>query len=244
MTVRWVEHRIPQAVTEPPKPDVTSPEWVEWFERSVWDGAPAAAEPTPEPPPLVPAAVRAPAPARASYPRPPTAVLAAACVVALALLALVVVAGWWWAGRDEPDPNPQARQVDGRSRQHAPAPPVPVTVGERHTQVRVLASGDLVVEDWVRKPGGSLTHRMYELNGALESTGSRGLVRLEPVAMPASSDRTISVVGATVLSLACAPTSGDVPVPCGEDAGPRGWHLVGPAATPDAEVLVQVDLPS
>ncbi len=242
MTPKWVEHRIPQATrTPPPKPDVTAPEWVAWFERSMRDAAPAESlAPRPDRLPVpVPEPVALPAPA--SYPGPSTGTVVAACVAVMAIMTLLVGAGWWWAGRGEPHAKPLARQVDSRSRQHPP-PPVPVPIGSRHTQVRVLASGDLVVEDWLRKPGGSLVHRKYELADALESTGSRGLVRLEPVDVGRSSDRTISVVGATVLALACLPSAAEVPVPCGADAGVRGWRLVGPAATPDAEVLVQLDL--
>jgi hypothetical protein len=109
--------------------------------------------------------------------------------------------------------------------------------------VRVLTSGDLAVQEWLRKPSGAVEYDKYQLTGALERSGSRALARLDPVDLGRSTDRTIDVVGGTVLSLACTSDAQDVPVPCGADAGDLGWRVVGPAATPDAEVLVQLDLP-
>ena len=58
---------------------------------------------------------------------------------------------------------------------------------------------------------------------------------------PAS--QTVDFVGATVLSLACTPLVGDaLPVPCGADAGVKGWRVVRPAGLGDVQVMAQLDL--
>ena len=106
----------------------------------------------------------------------------------------------------------------------------------------MLASGDLEVQEWHRSPDGFGRVRAYRLTGALQRAGNRALASLRPAHLGAEHRATIAVVGAKVLALACAPSSEDVPVPCGAEAGAEGWRLVGPAATPDAEVLVQLDL--
>ena len=55
--------------------------------------------------------------------------------------------------------------------------------------------------------------------------------------------QTVDFVGATVLSLACTPLVGDaLPVPCGADAGVKGWRVVRPAGLGDVQVMAQLDL--
>lgn len=234
--------RVPEPADVPAeRPDVTTDAWVGWFERSLRE-VPEEPEPVvfvpPEPGPM---SLPAPTPAPRVVSEPPrrlSRLLGVAAVVVLALL----LGTWWWTGRGDPEPTPRARQVEAPSRGQAPPVPVALPVNGRHTEVRVLASGDLAVQEWLRRPSGSVVYDAYRLTGALERSGTRALARLEPVELGRSTDRTIDVVGGTVLALACTTPSQDVPVPCGADAGDQGWRLVGPAATSDAEVLVQLDL--
>jgi hypothetical protein len=268
MRPTWVEHRVAQARRPLEKPDVTTPDWVAWFERSMLE------EPRPKVARDVTAARvdvrRLPGPAPVGTAAEPVYVrplLAPDLLVMAALVVLLVLAGWWWNHRGEPDPAAPVRRVDAPSRAHVPSAPVPLPAGARHTQVLVTATGDLEVEVWQRSGGGltslGLTppeggrvsglvvvdgkrrdYVRYRLAGALERAGTRALARLPSLAAGgAPTVETIAFSDATVLSLACASsTGGGVPVPCGTDAGAEGWKVVG--AGPGAEVLVQLDLPS
>jgi hypothetical protein len=269
MTPTWVEHRVAQARRPPEKPDVTAPDWVAWFERSMLD------EPGPEPPtpapvaaPAVPPTPAAPVPAEATAERVDLPrMLAPDLVVIAVLVALLVLGGWWWNQRDESDPATQVRRVDAPSRTQVPSAPVSLPSGGRHTQVVVTGNGSLEVQVWQRSRDGltslgltppeggrvsglvvvdgkSRDYVRYRLAGALERAGTRALARLPSLAVGgAPSVETIAFSGATVLSLACVPTTGGaVPVPCGTDSGAQGWQVVG--AGPGSEVLVQLDLPS
>ncbi len=147
----------------------------------------------------------------------------------------------------EPDPATKVRRVDAPSRTQVPSAPVSLPAGGRHTQVVVTAAGDLEVQVWQRSrdgltslgltppEGGRVSglvvvdgknrdYVRYRLAGGLERTGTRALARLPSLtAGGAPTAETIAFTGATVLSLACvSPTSGDVPVPCGTDAGAGG----------------------
>ena len=94
-------------------------------------------------------------------------------------------------------------------------------------------------------PAGATLYLRYRLSGALElSDDDRALARATSVTFgeePAS--QTVDFVGATVLSLACTPLVGDaLPVPCGADAGRKGWRVVRPAGLGDVQVMAQLDL--
>ncbi len=94
---------------------------------------------------------------------------------------------------------------------------------------------------------GTTLYLHYWLSGALERTGTRALARVTSVTLmddaPVGS-HTIDFVGATVLSLACTPTSGGgIPVPCGAEAGAMGWRVVAPAELgADVQVMAQIDI--
>jgi hypothetical protein len=203
-----------------------------------------------------------------------------------AALVLVLAAGvWWWGSRSDPDPTDRARAVSAAA---APRSPVALPSDGEHVLIRVLQSGDLGVEQWVRHtdalgtlmiapPAGISVHDLsvvagsrpveaptsldgateisfparstlylsYRLSGALElSDDNRALARVISVALgDQPGQQTVDFVGATVLSLACAPTSGDAtPVPCGADAGSKGWRVVPPAGVGDVQVMAQLDL--
>ncbi len=104
----------------------------------------------------------------------------------------------------------------------------------------------LVPTDVSFLPGTTL-YLHYWLSGALERSGTRALARVTSVTLmddaPVGS-HTIDFVGATVLSLACSATSGsDVPVPCGSEAGAKGWQVVSPAELgADVQVMAQIDI--
>ncbi len=94
-------------------------------------------------------------------------------------------------------------------------------------------------------PAESTLYLSYRLSGALElSDDNRALARVISVALGDQPGvQTVDFVGATVLSLACAPTAGDATsVPCGADAGAKGWRVVPPAGVGDVQVMAQLDL--
>ena len=105
----------------------------------------------------------------------------------------------------------------------------------------------LLVPTEVSFSPGTTLYLHYWLSGALERSGTRALARATSVTLmddvPASS-QTIDFVGATVLSLACTATSGgDVPVPCGAEAGAKGWQVVSPVELgADVQVMAQIDI--
>ncbi len=165
-----------------------------------------------------------------------------------------MLGAWWWNQRGEPEPATTVRRVEASSRTQVPPAPVSLPAGGRHTQVQVLATGDLEVQVWQRSrvgltslgltppeggrvsglvvvDGKSRDYVRYRLAGALERSGTRALARLPSCGGRRSAEReTIAFTGATVLALACVPTTGgDVPVPCGTDAGAQGWQVVGAA---------------
>ena len=287
----WVEHRIPQSVRSPSgdRPDVTTRAWIRWAEaRMRQERALVADEPVagPEWVPddressvslVEPVDSVEPAEAR------PTPIL----VGVAAVLVLVLAAGvWWWGSRSDPDPTDRARAVSAA--ESAPRSPVALPVDGAHALIRVLDSGDLGVEQWVRRadgigtlmlappdgsrvhdlsvvagsrpveaptsldgateisfPAGSTLYLSYRLSGALElNDDNRALARVISVALgDQPSLQTVDFVGATILSLACAPRSGDAtPVPCGADAGSEGWRVVPPPGVGDVQVMAQLDL--
>ena len=74
-------------------------------------------------------------------------------VSAAAALVLVLAAGvWWWGSRSDPDPTDRARTVSAA--ESAPRSPVALPVDGEHALIRVLDSGDLGVEQWVRRADG------------------------------------------------------------------------------------------
>jgi hypothetical protein len=170
--------------------------------------------------------------------RRPVAGLVAAAVALVAALA----GGWWWLGQPDADPDDQARTVAAGSTAGPPPSPVRLSPGGAHTVVRVLPSGDLAVRQWVRSRG-ETSYRHHRVSGALElSDDNRALARL-PQVVSGKGPQTIDFVGATVLSLACTPLDGDaLPVPCGADAGVKGWRVVRPAGLGDVLVMAQLDL--
>ena len=178
------------------RPDVTTEAWVGWFERSLREEPveseplePVAVlepspppEPEPEPVPehpLVPELVTEAPPAtapEASASPPEPARRTGVLVGAAAAVVLALVAGtWWWHGPQRA--RPDAARPAGRGVQPSEAPPVPVALpaGGRHTEVRVLASGDLDVQEWLRSPDGSVAYDRYRLTGALQRNGTRAL---------------------------------------------------------------------
>ena len=160
----------------------------------------------------------------------------------VALVLLLAAATWWWLGQPAERPDGQARSVAVLSTTGPPPSPVRLSAGEGHTVVRVLASGDVTVQQWVRSRG-ETRYREARLSGALELSGdNRALARL-PQIVSGRGTQTVDFVGATVLSLACTPLIGDaLPVPCGADAGVKGWRVVRPAGLGDVEVMAQLDL--
>jgi hypothetical protein len=203
----------------------------------------------------LPTKVRRPQPERESLERLAARrhrrVIAGFLAVAVALVAVLTAGTWWWVGRLDGGSSAQLRSVANESR--TPAAPVPLPADGEHTVVRVHDSGDLEVEQWVRRPTG-ITHLAlampegvqvtdlsmsrgsrqvgvpsdlakptevsllpgttlylhYWLSGALERSGSRALARatsLNLIDDAPAGVQTIDFVGATVLSLACMPTS-------------------------------------
>ena len=236
------------------RPDVTTPSWVAWFERSMLD------EPRRRRAGAAEARACRARPSRRSPPRsrPETSPWTVRRRAAPGLLVIAaqspprgrgplvlwpcVLGAWWWQHRGEPDPAAQAKRVDAPSRTQVPSAPVSLPAGGRHTQVVVTATGDLEVQVWQRSRDGSVAYVRYRLAGALERAGTRALARLPAPGGRSTPTATIAFTGATVLSLACVPTTGgEVPVPCGTDAGAGSWQLVGPER-PGSEVLVQLDL--
>ena len=153
----WVEHSIPQAVRAPSgdRPDVTTRAWIRWAEAQMrQERALVAEEPVAEPmwvpddresavslvepvDPVEPAEAR----------RTPILVGVAAALV------LVLAAGvWWWGSRSDTDPTDRARAVSAAGT--APRSPVALPADGEHTLIRVLDSGDLGVEQWVRRADG------------------------------------------------------------------------------------------
>ena len=109
----------------------------------------------------------------------------------------------------------------------------------------VEAPTSLAAPTEITFPAGETLYLHYRLSGALElSDDDRALARATSVTFgeePAS--QTVDFVGATVLSLACTPLVGDaLPVPCGADAGVKGWRVVRPAGLGDVQVMAQLDL--
>ncbi len=104
----------------------------------------------------------------------------------------------------------------------------------------------LVPTDVSFLPGTTL-YLHYWLSGALERNGTRALARATSVTLmddvPVGS-QTIDFVGATVLSLACTDTTGgDIPVPCGAEAGAKGWQVISPVELgADVQVMAQIDI--
>jgi hypothetical protein len=290
----WVEHRIPQAKRAPSgdRPDVTTRAWIRWAEQQIREERARAALAVAEEPVRPPATSQPPAaPVGPADDRPrrttrPSVRLSGAAV---ALVLLLAAATWWWLGQPDEQPNDQARSLAAGSRTvPAPESPVALPPAGTHLLVRVLDSGDLEVEQWVRRDGGSelvelappegvrvrdLTlvagsrrleapkllagpteiaapsgarlYLRYRLSGALElGDDDRALARATSVTFgeqPAS--QTVDFVGATVLSLACTPLIGDaLPVPCGADAGVKGWRVVRPAGVGAVQVMAQLDL--
>ena len=287
----WVEHSIPQAVRAPSgdRPDVTSRAWVRWaearmrHERSLV-AAEAVAESTWVPDDRESAVslverVDRVEPAKARR----TPIMAG---VAAALVLVLAAGVWWWGSRSDTDPTDRAGAVSAVV--PAPHSPVALPADGEHALIRVLDSGDLGVEQWVRHadgmgtlmlappdgirvhdlsvvagsrpvdaptsldgataisiPATSTLYLSYRMSGALElSDDDRALARATSVTFgeePAS--QTVDFVGATVLSLACTPLVGDaLPVPCGADAGVKGWRVVRPAGLGDVQVMAQLDL--
>ena len=273
MTPTWVEHRVAQARRPIEKPDVTTADWVAWFERSMLDEPrPEATTPAPVTAPVTAPAVvptpAAPAPAEAAVERVGLPRLLAPDLLVIAVLAaLLVLGGWWWNQRGDSDPAAQVRRVDAPSRSRVPSAPVSLPAGGRHTQVVVTAAGDLQVQVWQRSRDGltslgltppkggrvsglvvvdgkSRDYVRYRLAGGLERTGTRALARLPSLAAGgAPTAETVAFTGATVLSLACVPTAG------GDVPVPCGTYAGAGSwqvvgAGPGSEVLVQLDLPS
>ena len=120
-----------------------------------------------------------------------------------------------------------------------------LSVARGSRQVEVPSA--LLVPTEVSFSPGTTLYLHYWLSGALERTGTRALARATSVTLmddaPAGS-QTIDFVGATVLSLACTATSGgDVPVPCGAEAGAKGWQVVSPVELgADVQVMAQIDI--
>jgi hypothetical protein len=223
------------------KPDVTSPEWVDWaleeMRRERAEAAEAAGLPSDSVPEAPASVAEVPEPAEVHRRRPVVGVVAAAVA-----LAAVLAGGWWWLGQPDQDPDDRALSVAAGSRTGPPPSPVRLSAGDEHTVVRVLASGDLAVQQWVRSRG-ETRYRHDRLSGALELSGdNRALARL-PQIVSGKGQYTIDFVGATILSLACTPLVEDaLPVPCGADAGVKGWRVVRPAGLGDVRVMAQLDL--
>jgi len=227
------------------KPDVTSPEWVDWAEEQFRQERAAAAENAARAPEVVPEVVPAP-PQRLVHVPQPSEVRRrrpVAGLVAAVALAAVLAGAWWVVGQPDPDPDPddRARSVAAPSKA-TPESPVELPVEGAHLVIRVLTSGDLAVQRWERHSG-ETTYQRSRLTGALELSGDdRALARL-PRVVSDDVTQTIDFVGATILSLACTPLVGDAtPVPCGAEAGSEGWRVVPPAGLGDVRVMAQLDL--
>ena len=225
------------------KPDVTSPEWVDWaleqLRRERAEAAEAAESRPPDSMPEAPASVaELPEPAQVRRRRPVVGLVAAAVA-----LAAVLAGAWWVVGQPDPDPDPddRARSVAAPSKA-TPKSPVELPVEGAHLVIRVLTSGDLAVQRWERHSG-ETTYQRSRLAGALELSGDdRALARL-PRVVSDDVTQTIDFVGATILSLACTPLVGDsTPGPCGAEAGSEGWRVVPPAGLGDVRVMAQLDL--
>ncbi len=77
-------------------------------------------------------------------------------VAVAAVVVLAVGAGaWWWSrGGDGTDDTDAERATTAAATVvEAPAPPVELRPGTEHTEVRVLDSGELAVEQWIRGSG-------------------------------------------------------------------------------------------
>jgi hypothetical protein len=128
------------------------------------------------------------------------------------------------------------------------APPDGIRVGDLSVIAgsrQVEAPTSLASPTEVTFRAGATLYLHYRLSGALElSDDDRALVRATSLTFgeePAS--QTVDFVGATVLSLACTPLVGDAqPVPCGADAGVKGWRVVRPAGLGNFQVMAQLDL--
>ena len=137
------------------KPDVTSPEWVDWAleqmraERA--EAAEAANRPSDRAPEAPTSVAEVPEPAEVRRRRPLVGLVAAAVALVAAL-----AGGWWWLGQPDEDQDDQARSVAAGSRTvPAPESPVALRPDGAHVLVRVLDSGDLEVEQWVRRNSGT-----------------------------------------------------------------------------------------
>ena len=133
------------------KPDVTSPEWVDWaleqLRRERADAAEAAESRPPDSMPEAPASVaELPEPAQVRRRRPVVGLVAAAVAAA------VLAGAWWVVAQPDPDPNDRARSVAAPSKA-TPKSPVELPVEGAHLVIRVLTSGDLAVQRWERHSG-------------------------------------------------------------------------------------------
>ena len=126
---------------------------------------------------------------------------------------------------------------------------VTITADDRvvSAQVANLVAGDSTVLDL--GPPAREIRLDYVVAGAVEpsqvSAPGRAVVDLNPVhvAVPGAGSLVIEVTAAAdgaVLSMACG-TSGELPTPCGRDAG-RGWHVHLPSAD-GQDVIASVDMP-
>ena len=245
----WVEHSIPQAVRAPSgdRPDVTTRAWIRWAEARMRQERSLVAEEAVAESTRVPddreSAVSLVEPVDPSS-RPRHDVRRSWSASRLRSSSCWRLASGGGAAAPTPIRTDQARTVAAGSTTGPPPSPVRLSADGAHTLVRVLASGDLAVEQWVRSRG-ETSYRHHRVSGALElSDDNRALARATSVTFgeePAS--QTIDFVGATVLSLACTPLVGDaLPVPCGADAGVKGWRVVRPAGLGDVQVMAQLDL--
>ena len=126
------------------KPDVTSPEWVDWALEQLRGSAPRRRTRRTRPRPgrrWHSASIAEEPDAGEVRRRRPVAGLVAAAVALVAALAV----GWWWLGQPDADPDDQARTVAAGSTTGPPPSPVRLSAGGAHTVVRVLPSGDLAV---------------------------------------------------------------------------------------------------
>ena len=150
----WVEHRIPQAVRAPSgdRPDVTTRAWIRWAEAQMRQERALAADRAADEALRVPVD-REPADTRAEpvkERRMPILVGMVSVAVALALVLGAVV--WWWG--DQPDPDTADRAQSVSAEVAAPHSPVALPADGDHVLIRVLGSGDLAVEQWVRRADG------------------------------------------------------------------------------------------
>ena len=148
------------------KPEVTSPEWVAWVEhelvQSRAQGAAATAPGRKVPQRRVPPVASMEEFASWKRVRELEAELAArrrrtartrrlVAVAAVAVLA-VGAGAWWWSQGDDGTQGERATTT-AATVVAAPAPPVELPPGSEHTQVWVLDTGELAVEQWIRGSG-------------------------------------------------------------------------------------------